>query len=258
MSGWIKIHRKMLDNPIVCKDSEYLAVWAYILLNATHKEHPSMFQGNKIVLKPGQLITGRKTIAEKFKISESKVQRILKSFENEHQIEQQNGNKNRLITILSWDEYQGSEQQDEREMNNSRTTTEQQLNTYKNKRIKEQKNERSKDPKKEYADYVFLTETEYDKLTELLGEDERDRYFLRFASWISGKSKQEQDRRSAYLTILNWQRNDSAKTIPFPAHTKPLSKAERVQNKLDQLLKEAEEKGDGSSGYYKTGQDLFG
>jgi uncharacterized phage protein (TIGR02220 family) len=137
----------MLDNPIVCKDSEYLAVWTYILLNATHKEHPSVFKGNKIMLKPGQLITGRKTISEKFKISESKVQRILKLFESEQQIEQQNGNKNRLITILSWDDYQGAEQQDEREMNNKRTTTEQQLNTYKN--VKKEKNEKKEDKYKE-------------------------------------------------------------------------------------------------------------
>ena len=32
MEGWIKLHRKMLDNPIVCKDSDYLAVWIYLLL----------------------------------------------------------------------------------------------------------------------------------------------------------------------------------------------------------------------------------
>lgn len=147
MEGWIKLHRKVLDNPIVCKDSDHIAVWMYILLNATHKEYPVVFSGNKIILQPGQLITGRKVIAEKFKISESKVQRILKVFESEQQIEQQNGNKNRLISILSWSEYQSSEQQDEQLLNNKRTTTEQQLNTNKNVRTKEgeeQKKERKK------------------------------------------------------------------------------------------------------------------
>lgn len=132
MDGWIKLHRKILDNPIVCKDSDHIAVWTYLLLNATHKEYPTVFKGVKIILQPGQLITGRKVIAEKFNISESKVQRILKSFEIEQQIEQQNGNKNRLISILSWTDYQSSEQQDEHLVNNKRTTTEQQLNTNKN------------------------------------------------------------------------------------------------------------------------------
>ncbi len=141
MEGYIKAYRSMLDNPVVCKDSEYFAVWCYLLLNATHKEQPVLFKGKKIILKPGQLITGRIKIAEHFKISESKVQRILKSFESEQQIEQQISNKNRLITILHWDLYQCSEQQIEQQVNNNRTTTEQQVNT--NKNDKNDKNERN-------------------------------------------------------------------------------------------------------------------
>ena len=59
MEGWIKVHRKILENPIVCKDSDYFSVWTYLLLNATHKEIPAVFKGKKILLQPGQLITGR-------------------------------------------------------------------------------------------------------------------------------------------------------------------------------------------------------
>lgn len=161
MEGYIKVYRSMLDNPVVCKDSEYFAVWCYLLLNATHKEQSVLFKGEKIILKPGQLITGRIKIAEHFKISESKVQRILKSFESEQQIEQQISNKNRLITILKWNSYQCGEQQTEQQVNNNRTTTEQQannnwttdeqqLNTNKNdkndkndKNVKNEKNGRS-------------------------------------------------------------------------------------------------------------------
>jgi len=132
MEGWIKIHRKILDNPIICKDSDYLAVWIYLLLNATHKEMPALFKGEKITLKPGQLITGRKSIADKLKISESKIFRIINEYKSEQQIEQQTSNKNSLITIVNWDKYQQSEQQIETQMNNKRTTTEQQVNTNKN------------------------------------------------------------------------------------------------------------------------------
>ena len=76
-TGFIKLHRKLLDNPIVCKDSDYLAVWIYLLLNATHKEIPAIFKKQKILLQPGQLITGRVSIANKLKVSESKVRRII-------------------------------------------------------------------------------------------------------------------------------------------------------------------------------------
>ena len=132
MSGWISLHRKILDNPIVCKDSDYFSVWCYLLLKATHKNIEVLFGGKKIILKSGQLITGRKIIAEKFNISESKVQRILKTFEIEQQIEQQKSNKNRLISILNWNNYQQNEQQIEQQVNNKRTTNEQQVNTNNN------------------------------------------------------------------------------------------------------------------------------
>ena len=104
----------------------------YLLLNATHKESPAIFNKNKIILKKGQLITGRKVIAEKFNISESKVQRILKIFEIEQQIKQQTCSQNRLISIINWNEYQQNEQQIEQQVNNERTTNEQQMNTNNN------------------------------------------------------------------------------------------------------------------------------
>lgn len=133
-NGWIKLHRKMQDNPIIMKDAAHLAVWMYLLLNATHAEYPALFKGKKIMLQPGQLITGRKAIGSALSVDESKVTRILKSFEIEHQIEQQTSNKNRLISIVNWDLYQSTEQQNELQVNNNRTTDEQQVNTNKNEK----------------------------------------------------------------------------------------------------------------------------
>ena len=109
-----------------------MAIWIYLLLNATHAEIPAMFKGQKIMLNPGQLITGRKVISDKLRVTESKVQRVLKCYESERQIEQQTGNKNRLIPIKNWNMYQCSEQQIERQMYNQRTTNEQQMNTNNN------------------------------------------------------------------------------------------------------------------------------
>ena len=127
-NGYVKLYRKILNNPIVCKDSDHLSIWCYLLLNATHKEIKTLFKGEKISLLPGQLITGRKVISKALKIDESKIQRVLSCFESEHQIEQQTSNKNRLISIVNWEEYQTNEQL----MNNKCTTSEQQVNTNKN------------------------------------------------------------------------------------------------------------------------------
>jgi DNA-binding MarR family transcriptional regulator len=142
--GYVKLYRKLLTNPVICKDGDYLSVWIYLLLKATHTEYPDMFKGQKIILQPGQLITGRKKIAEKLSISESKVTRIINKFIFEQQIEQQTSNENRLITILNWKEYQGSEQQTEQPVNNHRTTSEQPVNT--NKNVKNVKNNNKENP----------------------------------------------------------------------------------------------------------------
>lgn len=140
-SGWIKLHRRLLDNPVVCKDSDHLAVWIYLLLNASHSGADVIFGGERIKLKPGQLTTGRKAIAQQTKVSESKVQRILKTFENEQQIEQRTDYRCRLISIVKWDEYQQSEQVIEQQVNRFRTGFEQVLNT--KQECKKEKNERN-------------------------------------------------------------------------------------------------------------------
>ena len=123
--GFIKLHRRLLDNPIVCKDADHLAVWVWLLLKAAWQESDVTFDGEKITLQPGQLPPiSRRTIASELLINESKVQRILKSFENEHQIEQQMGRHSRLISICSWDKYQLGEHLNEQQVNTKRTTSE--------------------------------------------------------------------------------------------------------------------------------------
>ena len=141
MEGWIKVHRKLLDNPIIIKDSDYLSVWIYILLNATHKEYDTLFKGERITLQKGQLLTGILSISQKLKINKDKVQRILKSFENDKQITQQTSNRNRLISIVRWNEYQDFDKQDDKQMINKCETDDKQVITNKNvKNIKNGKN----------------------------------------------------------------------------------------------------------------------
>lgn len=141
MYGWIKLHRSIWANPVVTKDNDYLAVWIYLLTNVVWDDTDVIFNNTRTTLKPGQLTTGRKFIAEKLHISESKVQRILNAFESEHQIEQVTDHKCRLISIVSWDKYQTSEQVNEQVVNKWRTSSEQVVNTnkeYKNIRNKEE------------------------------------------------------------------------------------------------------------------------
>ena len=129
--GWVSVHRSLQEKGWY-KKSDYVHLWLHILLKANHKDAEFWFNGQNVKVMRGQFITGRKQLASDTGINESKVQRILNAFENEHQIEQLKTNRNRLITIVNYDSYQVSEQQTEQQVNNKRTTSEQQVNTNNN------------------------------------------------------------------------------------------------------------------------------
>lgn len=134
--GWIKFHRKIYKNPW-SNDPEWLAVWVYLLAHVAWEPTDVIFEGKRITIQAGQITTGRKVISQQTGVSESKVQRVLDCLESEQQIEQQTTPRCRLITIKNWNQYQQSEQQIEQQMNNKRTTNEQQMNT--NKEFQEDK-----------------------------------------------------------------------------------------------------------------------
>lgn len=166
MEGWIKLHRKMLENPIVCKDADYLAVWVYLLLKASHGICPMVFKGEKIMLQPGQLITGRLKIAADLSVNESKVKRILNAFKTDQQIDQQASNKNSLITILNWDSYQKSDQQNGQQMTSERPASDQQVTT--NKNVKNEKNEKNVENKTSNTPAADDSRYQYKEIVEYL------------------------------------------------------------------------------------------
>jgi len=137
--GYIKLYRKILDNPLVRKDSDYLSLRIYLLLTATFWWSDVIFLGKRIHLDPGQLVTGRKRISKELKISESKIQRILKHFQEDQQIEQQMSNGGRVITIINWELYQGVYETEDN-MNNQWTINEHWTNIIiESKKIKNEK-----------------------------------------------------------------------------------------------------------------------
>ena len=121
--GHVKIYRRLKKSPYY-KDSQYVHLWLHLLLEVNHSPHREKLKGSDafIELQPGQVLTSRDKLSEQTGIHSSKVNRMLKAFETEQQIEQQTFNKYRIITITNWVSYQKREQQNEQQMNNRRTT----------------------------------------------------------------------------------------------------------------------------------------
>jgi len=130
-SGYIRLWRK-IKNKGWYKNSKFVHLWVHILIKANHSPIEFMWNGKIVVIKAGQFITGRKELSRETGISESSIERILKTFENEHQIEQQKTTKFRLITIIKWEDYQWNGQQNGQQVDNKWTTSGQQVDTNNN------------------------------------------------------------------------------------------------------------------------------
>jgi len=128
---------------------EFLALWVHILMKANHNEREFWFNGQNVKVKRGQFVTGRNKLSQETGISPSKVERILKVFKSEQQIEQQTNNHNRLITVVCYDQFQKSEQPNGQPLDNHWTASGQPVDTNKKERIKEVKKERRKKEEKE-------------------------------------------------------------------------------------------------------------
>jgi DNA-binding transcriptional regulator YhcF (GntR family) len=141
-NGWIKLHRKILENP-TSSNLELLGLWSYILLNINHKPSDFYLGFQKIHLESGQGIFSQKKLSEKFKVSLSKIHRMLKILESEKQIEKQGESKYTVITVINWELYQNIEKENENQTETKQKTNRKQIETNNNdKNIKNDKNDK--------------------------------------------------------------------------------------------------------------------
>lgn len=101
MKGWIKLHREITEWQWYQKP--YIAhLFIYLLLKANHAD--GQWQG--ILVKRGQLITGREKLQQATGISEYGVKDGLKKLQKSNSIVVKSSNKYSLITICNYDAYQ--------------------------------------------------------------------------------------------------------------------------------------------------------
>lgn len=112
MSGWICLHRDILEKPIwTTSTTEQKVVLMTLLLMANHEEKEWEFKGEKYKVKPGQFITSIGSIVEKCgkNVTTQNVRTALKRFEKYEFLTIESTSKNSLITLVNWEVYQGYE-----------------------------------------------------------------------------------------------------------------------------------------------------
>ena len=99
--GWIKLHNKFLkwewiDNPSM------VALFIHLLLNANYQE--KNWHGQ--IIKPGQLIFGRKAMAKRTGLSEQTIRTCITKLKSTNEITSETNYQYTIITIVNWHKYQ--------------------------------------------------------------------------------------------------------------------------------------------------------
>ena len=101
MSGWIKLHRKLIDWEWF-SEPNVLSVFLYLLLSASHKE--TKWRG--ITIKKGECVTSHETISTYTGLTKRQVRTVLDKLKLSGEISISTTNKFTHITITKWDYYQ--------------------------------------------------------------------------------------------------------------------------------------------------------
>ena len=101
MQGYIKLHRKILDNGVFA-DAELLKVFVWCILKANTT--PNIIYGRKIDI--GQFITGRVSAAEELCLKPSTVYKRMQVLKKQGYINIDSNTKNSLITVSKYKSYQ--------------------------------------------------------------------------------------------------------------------------------------------------------
>ena len=229
---FIKLHRSILDSAVF-SDAEVLRLWIYLLCKASVDDRQIIFDGRVIDIKKGQLITGRKKLAEHLNTTESKAYRSLKLLQKLGCVDIKVNNRFSLVTLVNWGKFQGATLKNEQQNNNrpttepqqpySRTTAERQQNNT-NKNVKECINNVNNDRMNEDAfmrsletqkikslngelgaGIVMLSEEQIDSLLDILSLEEFNKYvsIVRDCE-LSGKKY----RKSHYQAIIDMVKKD--------------------------------------------------
>lgn len=111
-SGWLKLHRELIDKPIWFQSTpEQKVILMTLLMMAGHEEKEWIWKGEKFKIMPGQFITSLDSLAEKSGkgVTVKNIRTALSKFETLGFLANESAKTGRLITIVNWGVYQGSD-----------------------------------------------------------------------------------------------------------------------------------------------------
>ena len=170
--GWIKVHRKILDNDWLCKSRTYsnFEAFMFLLLKANHKEGRFHIGTDVLEVKRGQIITSQKKLCKQFNWSNSKLRNYLKTAKNASMIHTETTSKTTCLTILNYDSYQ--DPSTEEALNKNQISTKEALKKHTNNNVKK---------KKELKDMFDLFQNWWDLYDYKVSRDKCEKLFIKLS-----------------------------------------------------------------------------
>ncbi len=100
--GWIKVPRSNLESGLLKKEIVY-RVLSYLRQKVVYRPETWVLNGVHVHLEPGQLVTGRKALAEALHTTEAKIRTAIKTLKKYRQIHVKSTNKYSIITLINQD-----------------------------------------------------------------------------------------------------------------------------------------------------------
>ena len=134
MKGWISLHRKILDNPILSYNRVYsrFEAFIYLLLKANHKEANVPIGSTLYKVKKGEMITSQKKLCKKFKWRNTKLRNFLNMMQEDSMIDINTETNLTRITICNYESYQDSQTTNKPSSNHQQTKSKPLTNTNNN------------------------------------------------------------------------------------------------------------------------------
>ena len=245
MNGWVKLDRGILHDGVIFKDSDHLAVYVYILLNACYEKNGTVSYdtGKAIELKQGEVLVSVREIAKNCKIEATKVHRILKKLEACNKIATRSATGKTIVAIGFIEACETGNAQELQETRN--TDTERKGEKRKEAKEKSSKERFSKSIKNSKKKNVYGT-FENVKLTDEEYESFKSKFPVNYERYIDDLSHYIASRgdkyKSHYATLLTWNRDKSDEMSSFDTDEFFEAAVKRSAERIRQRASEETEK----------------
>jgi hypothetical protein len=117
LNGYIKLYRKLIRWGWY-QDNVVKSLFLHFLLTASFRDFEWM--GKR--LESGQLITGRKKLAEELNFSERQIRTAMEKLASTGEVTYETTNKYTIVTVVNWEDYQSNEEIPTKSATNKRPT----------------------------------------------------------------------------------------------------------------------------------------